>query len=153
MNVKLATKDWSITIAAAAAKSLQSCLTLWDPIEGSPPWSPIPGILQARTLEWVAISFSKKVIRKVANKKRVNGTSLAVQGLRLWPENMDLNPDWESKIPHASQQNIKTKKREREFIWSPKNCNAGDIKVAMWLLKVSWWNHYRLQSDSENTFS
>ena len=41
-----------------AAKSLQSCLTLCDPIDGSPPGSPVPGILQARTLEWVAISFS-----------------------------------------------------------------------------------------------
>ena len=47
--------QWS---AAAAAKSLQSCLTLCDPIDGSPPGSPVPGILQARTLEWVAISFS-----------------------------------------------------------------------------------------------
>ena len=44
--------------AAAPAKSLQSCPTLCDPIGGSPPGSPIPGILQARTLEWVAISFS-----------------------------------------------------------------------------------------------
>ena len=44
--------------AAAAAESLQSCLTLCDPRDGSPPGSPIPGILQARTLEWVAISFS-----------------------------------------------------------------------------------------------
>ena len=44
--------------AAAATKLLQSCLTLCDPIDGSPPGSPIPGILQARTLEWVAISFS-----------------------------------------------------------------------------------------------
>ena len=44
--------------AAAAAKSLQSCLTLCDPIDSSPTGSPIPGILQARTLEWVAISFS-----------------------------------------------------------------------------------------------
>ena len=44
--------------AAAAAKSLQSCLTLWDPTDGSPPGSPIPGILQASTLEWVAIFFS-----------------------------------------------------------------------------------------------
>ena len=44
--------------AAAAAKSLQSCPTLCDPRDGSPPGSPIPGILQARTLEWVAISFS-----------------------------------------------------------------------------------------------
>ena len=47
-----------LTIHAAAAKSLQSCLTLCDPIDSSPPGSPIPGILQARTLEWVAISFS-----------------------------------------------------------------------------------------------
>ena len=43
---------------AAAAKSLQSCPTLCDPIDGSPPGSPVPGIFQARTLEWVAISFS-----------------------------------------------------------------------------------------------
>ena len=44
--------------AAAAAKSRQSCPTLCDPIDGSPPGSAVPGILQARTLEWVAISFS-----------------------------------------------------------------------------------------------
>ena len=47
--------EWT---AAAAAKLLQSCPTLWDPIDGSPPGSPVPGILQTRTLEWVAISFS-----------------------------------------------------------------------------------------------
>ena len=47
-----------MTTAAAAAKSLQSCLTLCDPIDSSPPGSPVSGILQARTLEWVAISFS-----------------------------------------------------------------------------------------------
>ena len=45
---------------AAAAKSRQLCLTLCDPIDGSPPGSPVPGILQARTLEWVAISFSSE---------------------------------------------------------------------------------------------
>ena len=48
----------TMTAAAAAAKSLQSCPTLCDPIDGRPPGSPVPGILQARTLEWVAISFS-----------------------------------------------------------------------------------------------
>ena len=47
-----------MSAAAAAAKSLQSCPTLCDPVDGSPPGSPVPGILQARTLEWVAISFS-----------------------------------------------------------------------------------------------
>ena len=46
-----------IAAAAAAAKSLQSCPTLCDPIDGSPPGFPVPGILQASTLEWVAISF------------------------------------------------------------------------------------------------
>ena len=48
----------STAAAAAAAKSLQLCLTLCDPIDGSPPGSAVPGILQARTLEWVAIAFS-----------------------------------------------------------------------------------------------
>ena len=46
------------TVAATAAKSLQLCSTLCDPIDGSPPGSSVSGILQARTLEWVAISFS-----------------------------------------------------------------------------------------------
>ena len=49
--------------AAAAAKSLQSCLTLCDPMDGSPPGSPIPGILQARTLEWGAITFSENYMQ------------------------------------------------------------------------------------------
>ncbi|XP_060270535.1 mitochondrial import receptor subunit TOM7 homolog isoform X1 [Ovis aries] len=47
-----------LRIAATASKSLQSYLTLCNPIDGSPPGSPVPGILQVRTLEWVAISFS-----------------------------------------------------------------------------------------------
>ena len=57
--------------AAAAAKSLQSCTTLCDPIDRSPPGSPFPGILQARTQEWVAISFSN------AWKWKVKGTLLS----------------------------------------------------------------------------
>ena len=51
----------SLHVNAAAAKSLQSCLTLCDPIDGSPLGSPIPGILQAGVLEWGAISFSMHV--------------------------------------------------------------------------------------------
>ena len=61
----------TLVLAAAAAKSLQSCLTLCDPIDGSPPGSPVPGILQARTLEWVAISFSNAWKWKV--KFLING--------------------------------------------------------------------------------
>ena len=57
-QVNLSSHLCALPMAAAAAKSLQSCPTLCDPIDGSPPGSPVPGILQARTPEWVAISFS-----------------------------------------------------------------------------------------------
>ena len=65
--------------AAAAVKSLQSCLTLCYPMDGSPPGSPVPGILQARTLEWVAISFSN------AWKWKVNMKSLTCVLLLVTP--------------------------------------------------------------------
>ena len=64
-----------LTSSHAAAKSLQSCPTLCDPIDGSPPGSPVPGILQARALEWVAISFSN------AWKWQMKVKSLS----RVWP--------------------------------------------------------------------
>ena len=68
----------SAAAAAAAAKSLQSCPTLCNPIDGSPPGSPVPGILQARTLEWVAISFSNawkwKVKVKALSRVRLSAT-------------------------------------------------------------------------------
>ena len=57
-GVAIIIKKKKCNAAAAATKSLQSCPTLCDPIDGSPPGFPIPGILQARILEWVAISFS-----------------------------------------------------------------------------------------------
>ena len=68
--------------AAAAAKSIQLCPTLCDPTDGSPPGSPIPGILQARTLEWVAISFSSawkwKLKVKSLSRVRLLATSWTV---------------------------------------------------------------------------
>ena len=57
-RAKLKEQQGGDVFGAAAAKSLQSCPTLGDPIDGSPPGSPVSGILQARTLEWIAISFS-----------------------------------------------------------------------------------------------
>src|SRR5574342_367226 len=59
-------------INLAAAKSLQSCLTLCDPIDGSPPGCPVPGILQARTLEWAATSFSIDQKRTVLAQNRTH---------------------------------------------------------------------------------
>ena len=76
---RLSICDHLLSSAAAAAKSLQSCTTLCDPIDGSSPGSPIPGILQARTLEWVAISFSNawkwKVKVKLLSHVRLLATS------------------------------------------------------------------------------
>ena len=68
--------------SATAAKSLQSCLTLCDPIDGSPPGSAVPGILQARTLEWVAISFSNAWKWKVKVKSLSRVRLLATHGLQ-----------------------------------------------------------------------
>ena len=68
--------------AAAAAKSLQSCPTLWDPRDGSAPGSPVPGILQARTLEWVAISFSMHESEKWKWSRSVVSDSSRPHGLQ-----------------------------------------------------------------------
>ena len=79
-----------IPFAAAAAKSLQSCPTLCDPVDGSPPGFPVPGILQARTLEWAAISCSKawkwKVKVKSLSRVRPSATpwTAAVRLLHPW---------------------------------------------------------------------
>ena len=68
--------------AAAAAKSLQSCPTLWDPRDSSLPCSPVPGILQARTLEWIAISFSNAWKWKVKVKSLSRVQLLRPHGLQ-----------------------------------------------------------------------
>ena len=72
--------------AAATAKSLQLCPTLCDPIDGSPPGSPVPGILQARTVEWVAISFSNawKWSMKVKSLSSVWPSRTDKKGELLW---------------------------------------------------------------------
>ena len=83
---KLKTILLSFLHAAAAAKSLQSCPTLCDPIDGSPSGSPIPGILQARTLEWVAISFSNAWKGKVKVKSLSHSfTERGKNTTQFWP--------------------------------------------------------------------
>ena len=72
----------TLCTVAAAAKSLQSCPTLCDPIDGSPPGSTVPGILQARTLEWVAISFSNAWSEKWKWSRSVVSDSLRPHGLQ-----------------------------------------------------------------------
>ena len=114
----------SLNPAAAAAKSLQSCLTLCNPIDGSPPASPVPGILQERTLEWVAISFSS------AGKWKVKGKSFS--RVRLWatpwiaayqaPSSMGFSRQeyWSGVPSHSLTQSywafISSSEKYREFL-------------------------------------
>ena len=105
--------------AVAAAKSLQLCLTLCDPIDGSPWGSPIPGILQARTLEWVAISFSNawkwKVKMKLLSRVRLFATpwTAAYQA----PPSMGFSrQEYWSGVP----------------LPSPKGCTIKEIKLVGW---------------------
>ena len=113
----------TIKSAAAAAKSLQSCPTLCDPIDGSPPGSPVPGILQARTLEWVAISFSNawkwKVKVKSLSRVRLLVTTWTEAYQALPSMGFSRQEDW-SRVPlpsptikskHCQKQKIEKKKK------------------------------------------
>ena len=113
-------KAWFFYVCVAA-KSLQSCPTLCDPIDGSPPGSPVPGILQARTLEWVAISFSNawnwKVKVKLLSHVRLSDPMLIPKSIvreipiRV-PKTSLLVLRWESIIPlqhlHCSKRSLET---------------------------------------------
>ena len=91
--------------AAAAAKSLQSCPTLCDPIDGSPPGSPVPGILQARILEWVAISFSNAWKGKVKVKSLSRARLLATPRTAAYQAPLSMGfsrQEWWSGVPVPS---------------------------------------------------
>ena len=91
--------------ATAAPKSLQLCPTLCDPIDGSPPGSPVPGILQARTLEWVAISFSNtgKGKVKVKSLSRVRLSATPWTAAHQAPPSMGLSrQEYRSGLPLPS---------------------------------------------------
>ena len=122
--------------AAAAAKCLQSCLTLCDAIDGCPPGSPVPGILQARTLEWVAISFSNEWKWKV----KVKSLSRA----RLWlfetpwtaayqaPPSMGFSrQEYWSWVPLPSP-NQGRNKTEQKGMWSGSKCKYKKFTFEKW---------------------
>ena len=100
-----------MVVAAAAAKLLQSCPTLWDPIDSSPPGSPVPGILQARTLEWVAISFSN------AWKWKVKVKSLSCVWLLAtpWMQPTRLLRPWD--FPGKSTRLLQSRQKTSKFLF------------------------------------
>ena len=100
--------------AAAAAKSLHLCPTLCDPIDSSPPGSPVPGILQARTLEWVAISFSNawkwKVKVKTLSRIRLLATPWTAAHQAL-PSMGFSRQEYRSGLPLPSPRQMATNKQ------------------------------------------
>ena len=113
---------WLNKAAAAAAKSLQSCLALCDPTDGSPPGSPIPGILQARTLEWVAISFSNawngKVKVKSLSRVQLLATPWTVAHQAPLSMGFSRQEYW-SGVPFAFSYYYTTKKLKSKFhLWN-----------------------------------
>ena len=115
---------------AAAAKSLQSCPTLCNPIHGSPPGSPVPGILQARALEWVAISFSNACKWKVKVKLLSPVWLLATPWTAAYqaPPSMGFSrQEYWSGVPWPSPENsieVPQKTKSRTIIW-PSNITTG----------------------------
>ena len=122
--------------AAAAAKSLQSCLTLCDPMDGSPTGSPVPGILQARTLEWVAISFSN------AWKWKVKVKSLSHIQLFSTP--------WTAAYHAPLSMGF-----SRQEYWSgvPLPSPLRTLVVEFWAQTNPIWKHLNLITSSETMFS
>ena len=105
-------------LPAAAPKLLQSCLTLFDPRDGSPPGLPIPGILQARTLEWVAISFSKTSFTSSGHHSYGSGTFLGLF--------FNFKTDFTSSVTQSCLSP-----------WNPRNCSTPGFSVHHQLLEPS----------------
>ena len=114
-----------ILSAAAAAKSLQSCPTLCDPVDGSPPGSPVPGILQARTLEWVAISFSNAWKWKVKVKSLSHVQLLATPWTAAYqapPPMVFSRQEYWSGLPLPSPWSRVTKSHLQQKSWEGYQC-------------------------------
>ena len=117
---------------AVAAKSLQSCLTLRDPIDSSPPGSPVPGTLQARTLEWVAISFSNAWKWKVKVKLLSHVQLLATPWTAAYqaPPSMGFSrQEYWSGVPLPSLCIV--------LGWCKRNCGFTLLNSAVW-----YWNTF-----------
>ena len=143
---------FSYRYAAAAAKSLQSCPTLCDHIDGSPPGSPIPGILQLRTLEWVAISFSNagkwKVKVKSLSRARLLVTPWTAAHQDPLPMGFSRQEYW-SGVPLPSPVEVSWLDHRKEgFPWwlsgKESTCHCRRHEFDCWVRKSPWrrkWQH------------
>ena len=145
----------SLAAAAAAAKSLQSCPTLCDPIDGSPPGSPIPGILQARTLEWVAISFSNAWKWKVKVKSLSRARVLATPWTAAYqaPPSMGFSrQEYWSGVPLPSPNMRQQKSHwciEQSFGLCGRGRGWDDLEECLWnMYSIIYETHLQLKFDA-----
>ena len=120
------------TAASAAAKLLQSCPTLCDPIDGSPPGSSVPGILQARTPEWVAISFSNAWKSKVKVKSLSHVWLFATPWTAAYqaPPSMGVSrQEYWSGVPLARCQQLKDKLNRNIYLFTLSTKQFGNIDI------------------------
>ena len=132
------------------AKSLQSCPTLCDPIDGSPPGSPVPGILQARTLEWVPISFSNawKWKVKVKSLSRVRPSATPWTAAFQAPPSMGFpRQEYWSGVPLPSKQSLmlnQTFHKSKNFNFE-RSCDALILLVEIYFVFLrEIWTRYRI---------
>ena len=130
---------FSGTAAAAAAKLLQLCPTVCDPIDGSPPGSPVPGILQARTLEWVAISFSNAWKWKV-KVKSLSHVGLVCDPMDCSPPGSSIHGIFRARVLYGSlMDNLRILGKYRLWSWFVLT------KVIWWWIAHRWcriWNRW-----------
>ena len=129
-------------LPAAAAKSLQSCQTLCDPIDGSPPGSPVPGILQARTLEWVDISFSSAGKWKVKSLSRVRLLATPWTAAYQAPPSMRFSrQEYWSGVPLPSPTQLPNISQIHKYMWFGTVVLKQGFKCAIFQTtqKWEWW--------------
>ena len=146
-----ATSDKPLNCSAAAAKSLQLCLTLCDPIAGSPPGSPIPGILQARTLEWVAISFSNAWKWKVKVKlfSHVHLFATPWTAAHQAPLSMGFSrQEYWSGVPLPSLLNCSSLAGKPRRVWVSVSSRALSVHKNLW----HFMNFYQIRTSICCTF-
>ena len=126
--------------AAATAKLLQSCPTLYDPIDGSPPGSPIPGILQARTLEWVAISFSNAWKWKVKVKSLSHVQLFETPWTAAYQAPLSMRfsrqEDWSGVLLPTQAQFCSIIHWSFGKYWPTKLCKSSKYRPMVWLCKI-----------------
>ena len=129
--------------AAAAAKLLQSCLTLCDPIDGNPPASPIPGILQARTLEWVAISFSNawKWKEKV---KSLSHVRLLETPMDCSPPGSSIHGIFQARVQEWDATAFSQFGHSRVQFCDTMDCSTPDLPVLHYLLEFAQIHVHRV---------